>query len=107
METEQFQPVSVFMNSPNYWDNQNGIGHKHYFFMMNNCKNEETPNGFFNEFLKEDLMEHKRVFEALGSKMKVDDSSDQLSGIGFSSTKRDSIVCKLKGKFTRTVELTF
>jgi len=105
--TQQFQPVSVCMHSPNYWDDKLGVGHKHYFFIMNNCKNEDNPNGFFNEFLKEELMTHKRVFEALGSKMRVDNASNQLSGLGFSSTQRNNLICKLKGKFNRTVELTF
>ena len=105
--TNNFYPVSVCMFSPNYWDDQKGIGHKHYFFMINDCKNDETPNGFFNEFLKQDLMEHKRVFEALGSKMKVEDSDNQLSGLGFSSTKRNTLVCKVEGHINRTIKLLF
>jgi len=48
--------------------------------------------------LKEGLLDHKRVFEALGSKMKVEQSENQLSGLGFSSTKRDALICKVNGK---------
>jgi len=109
VKTNQFSPVSVMMYSPNYWNEQsvNGSGHKHYFFILNGCKNEDRPNGFFNEFLKEDLLTHKRVFEALGSKMRVESSEDQLSGLGFSSTKRNSMICKLEGNFTRTIKVTF
>ena len=95
------------MFSPNYWDGQKGIGNRHYFFMVNDCKNDTSPNGFFNEFLKEELMEHKKVFEMIGSKVKVDDSNNQLSGIGFSSTKRNSITCKVKGHIDRTLKITF
>ena len=105
LQTNQFHPVSVCMFSPNYWDEQKGIGHRHYFFIMTGCKNEDQPNGFFNEFLKEDLMKHKRVFEALGGKMKVPQSSNQLSGLGFSSTKRNTLTCKVEGHITRTLKM--
>lgn len=104
--TNQFHPVTLFLLSPNCWNEQE-VGHKHYMFMLDQCRSDERPNGFFNEFLKQDLLEHKRVFEALGSKMRVSPSENQLSGLGFSSTKRGSIICKLKGNFTRTIKLTF
>ena len=107
LKTNEFHPVSVCMFSPNYWDEQDGIGNKHYFFMLNSCVNNSTPNGFFNEYLKEDMMGHKRVFEALGSKMKVQDSPEQLSGLGFSDTKRNSVTVKVTGSFTRTLVLNF
>lgn len=98
LATNQFHPVSAFMFSPNYWDGQAGIGHKHYFFIVSGCKADDRLNGFFNEFLQEDLMRHKRVFEALGSKMKVTLSDEQLSGLGFSSTKRNALVCRVDNK---------
>jgi hypothetical protein len=48
LNTNQFHPVSLAMFSPNYWDEQTGIGHRHYFFILNGCKNDTSPNGFFN-----------------------------------------------------------
>ena len=107
VHTNKFSKVNVCMFSPNYWDNQDAIGNRHYFFFLDDCTNATTPRGFFNEFLNEQLTPHRKVFEALGSKMRVADTSNQLSGLGFSTTQKNSILAKVEGALTRTLKITF
>ena len=107
IKTLQFTPVSVVCYSPNYWDEQKGIGHQHLFFMLKDCINPEEPNGYYNEFLKPELEQHRKVFEALGAKAHVKDVDDQLSGVGFSLTKRNDLIIKVKGATERVVKVKF
>lgn len=104
--TEQFQKVSVVMNSPNHWDGQ-ATGNKHYFFMLDGAVQPGTTRGFYNEYLRGELNDHRKVFEHLGGKMKVPASTDQLSGLGFSDTQRNELTVKVTGAFTRTLKVIF
>ena len=98
IDTMKFQKVSCIMLSPNYWEG-NSIGNKHYFFMLDGCKNPDPVRGFFNEYLRPDLeKQHHRVFEALASKAKTEYSDNQLSGLGFSSTQRNELIVKVDNK---------
>lgn len=98
IDTMKFQKVSCIMLSPNYWEGNN-IGNKHYFFMIDGCKNPDPVRGFFNEYLRPDLeKQHHRVFEALASKAKTEYSDNQLSGLGFSSTQRNELIVKVDNK---------
>lgn len=103
IQTGQFQPVSVFLRSPNYWTKL--VGNQHYFFMLDGCVNEGNARGFYNEFLRPELDKHRKVIEIVGSKMRTAETPNQLSGLGFSATKRDEIVVQVKGKFTRTLKV--
>lgn len=106
INTQTFQKVSVVMNSPNHWDGQ-GVGNKHYFFMLDGCVNDGQARGFYNEFLREDLNKHRKVIEIVGSKMLTEETANQLSGLGFSSTQRNSIMCKVNGTFSRIIKIVF
>jgi hypothetical protein len=104
--TQTFRRVRAIMLSPNHWDDR-AVGNKHYFFMLDGCLNEGRARGFFNEFLNEELNKHRKVLEVVGAKLKTEESDRQLSGLGFSSTQRNSVLCRVQGAFSRTVRVTF
>jgi len=95
--------VSTMMFSPNFWDGQK-IGNQHYFFMLENCVNPDETRGIYNEFLTPALEPHRKVFEILGAKTKCARNDDQLSGVGFSSTRGDKVIVLANGK---PYEITF
>ena len=106
IKTEKFHKVSSMMLSPNFWDEQT-IGNKHYMFMLDGCANPDSTRGMYNEFLRSDLHEHRKVFEVLANKFTCPHTEEQLSGVGFNSTTRAELVCKVKGNFTRTLKIKF
>lgn len=105
IKTEQFVPVTTIMRSPNFWDG-NSVGNEHFFFILEGCKTDESVRGIFNEFLRNDLTQHRKVFEVLGDKTKCQPTDEQLSGVGFSTTKPQSVVVRVttdQGKKEYTV----
>jgi hypothetical protein len=96
----------MVLNSPNHWNGRQ-IGNRHFFFILDKCLNPDPTRGFYNEFLKDELRDHRKVFELVSSKMKTKPSDKQLSGVGFSSTQENSLICRVSGKFDRTVMITF
>lgn len=95
--------VSTLMYSPNFWDEQK-VGNKHWFFMLDECVNPDATRGIYNEFLTSELEPHRKVFEILGAKTKCAPSQNQLSGVGFSSTRKDKVIVLADG---RPYEITF
>lgn len=105
--TEQFIKVNTVLNSPNHWDGER-TGNKHWFFILEGCKNPEPTRGIYNEFLKSELEEHRKVFEVLGNKTKCVPTDAQLSGLGFSSTQRNSVVIRVAtATSTRLYQVNF
>ena len=85
LQTGTFVDVTSVMRSPNFWDGE--VGNEHLFFTLEGCKVSERVHGLFNEFLRPELAEHRKVFEHLGDTYKCEPLDDQLSGLGFSMTK--------------------
>lgn len=104
VQTQQFRKVSMITLSPNYWDGGQ-VGNKHYFFVLDGCRHDGKVRGLFNEFLKPELDKHRKVMELVGSTVRTEESEHQLSGLGFSSTKRESLVCRVSGSFNRQVRI--
>ena len=107
--TGQTVPVDMVLLSPNHWgEPEKRRGNKHHIFVLRGCKNPDKARGFFNEFLRPDLNPHRKVFEVLGAKTMCAPSDDQLSGVGFSSTRRDRATFVVrKDDSTRTYNVQF
>lgn len=90
IKTEQYVKVETLMYSPNHWDDK-AFGNRHWFFMLEGCLNNEPTRGIYNEFLDSALDKHRKVFEVLGAKTMCPPTAEQLSGLGFSSTKGESL----------------
>lgn len=104
LDTCEFHKVNLLCLSPNYWEGQ-GVGNKHYFFMLEGAKNPETIRSIHNEFLNDELSGHRKVMEVLGSSLKVESTDGQLCGLGFNSTVRDEIILRLGGSHKRVIKV--
>jgi len=102
LTTEQFVKVNMVTLSPNYWGD-NAVGNKHTFFVLDGCKCDEALRGIYNEFLHPRLEGHRKVFEVIGDKTKCQPTGEHMAGLGFSSTKKDAFVIRVRsGKTQRT-----
>ncbi len=104
VKTETLVPVVAALYSPNHWGD-NAAGAKHLILALKDCKNPGSTRGIYNEFLRPDLEKHRKVFEVLGSKTKCPPSDDQVSGVGFTAARGDTVTVVVDGK--RAYTLTF
>lgn len=104
VSTESFTKVQTMLYSPNFWDG-NSIGNQHYFFILAGCKNPNPVRGIYSEYLSNDMQEHRKVFELIGDKTKapVVDADLQLSGVGFSSTRKDTVMVRVVNRDGKTI----
>lgn len=104
VKTEQLVPVAAAMFSPNHWGDS-AVGARHLIFALKGCKNPGPTRGVYNEFLRSDLERHRKVFEVLGNKTKCPPADEQVSGVGFTAARGDSVTLVVDGR--RAYTLTF
>ena len=95
LTTEKYVRVNSVTLSPNYWGD-NAVGNKHTFFVLDGCMADEDIRGIYNEFLHPRLVPHRKVLEVLGDKTKCKPTPGHLAGLGFSSTKKDQVVVRVR-----------
>lgn len=80
-------------------------------FKWNNpkdAKTDEQPRGIYNEYLAANLTRHRKVFDVIGERTKPEITSEQLSGIGVSSTLRRTVTAEVTTASTkRTYRIQF
>lgn len=106
LDTQKFHKVNLVCLSPNFWQ-ENGVGNKHYFFMLEGAMAPEDIRSIHNEQLNNDLLAHRKVMEVLGAKLKCKSTKRQLSGLGFNATVRDEVILKLGGTHKRVIKVKF
>ena len=104
LQSGDFHKVSLICLSPNHWC-EKGVGNKHYFFMLSGAKAPDKIRSLHNEFLVQELYDHRKVMEVLGSQLKVESTEGQLSGLGFNATVRDEVILRIDNK--RLIKVKF
>ena len=84
------------------------VGNRHYFLVLKGCENDQLTRGIYNEFLRGDLKRTARC-SRYRRQDQVRADTDQLSGLGFSSTVRSSVVAKvtMTGGRRRLISIQF
>ncbi len=104
VKTETLCPVVLAAYSPNHWSG-NAVGAKHLILALRDCRNPGSCRTIYNEFLRADLTTHGKVFEALAGKTKAPYSAEQVSGLGFTAARGDTVTVVVDGR--RAYTLTF
>ena len=105
LKTNTLCPVDSIALSPNHWGGE--VGNKHHFIFLKDCRNPDPVRGIYNEYLNNDMSAHRKVFEVLAGKTKAAYQDSQLSGLGFSSTQRQSLTVVAKGQTNRAYKVQF
>jgi hypothetical protein len=106
LDSNQFHKVNLISLSPNYWGD-NKIGNKHYFFFLEGCHSDQSMRSFHIENLNGELLEHRKVLEVFGMTDKLEPTTKQLAGLGFTDDSKETLIVKVEGSFKRTVRVKF
>lgn len=104
VKTETLCPVVLATWSPNAWSGV-VVGPKHLILALRGCVNPGPCRTIYNEFLRADLTAHGKVWETLASKTKAPYSAEQVSGLGFTAARGDTVTVVVDNKLAYT--LTF
>ena len=97
--TNRFVRVSALIETPSKWESKNT--EVDLLWLLDDCKNPEDVRTIFNEFIYPDLIkQYKKVFDALGEKLKVPYSDEQLSGLSFDHTSKKKLFVRTKGEIS-------
>ncbi|MGL5766240.1 MAG: hypothetical protein ACRCX8_11430 [Sarcina sp.] len=99
----EFVKVNGIVNSPNTWGIDNPKG-EHIFFLLDGCKDnsEGKGRGFFNEMLKPELREIRKVLEAYMSNATIDGlEQSTASGLGFNGESDWDLYLKVETKTSK------
>ena len=75
--------------------------------MLDGCKSPTSIRSFHAENLLPEIAEHRKVLEVLGTTNMIEPSNKQLSGLGFNSTIKESLIVKLQGTHKRVIKINF
>jgi hypothetical protein len=106
LDSNQFHKVNLISLSPNYWG-ENKIGNKHYFFFLEGCHSDSPMRSFHIENLNGELLAHRKVLEIYGMTDKLEPTTKQLAGLGFTDDSKETLIVKVEGSFKRTVRIKF
>jgi hypothetical protein len=106
LETQEFHQCSLVCLSPNHWG-ENKVGNKHYMFALKGCKADRPLRTFHTVDLHAKLEPIRKVIDYLGYEVQVTPEGDQLSGLCFNATVRDSVYVEVAGSHKRIMKLIF
>lgn len=106
LKVGEFHKLNLVCLSPNFWGDNN-VGNKHYMFMIDGCRVDESIRTFHNEFLNGELSKYRKTLDVLASMTRIEPEGDNLSGLGFNSTVRDELIIKVSGTHKRVLKIKF